>query len=262
MNEVLESVLADLRAEGDQLRDWVANLSEEQWATRTTDEGWNVAHQIAHLLWTDEVAVYAATDKAAFDDLIMSALENPDHFVDEEADRISKLPKAQLLARWDASRANLEKVLRETESKIPWFGPPMSATSMGTARLMETWAHAHDVAEALGIDVPRTDRVKHICHLGIRTRGFAYSVRGKEKPDVEIRVELVSPSGELWTWGDESAPEKVTGSAWDFGLLAVRRRHRDDVDVQADGPHASEWLGIVQAFAGNPGNDPKRLEER
>ncbi len=262
MSDVLDAVLADLRAEGEQLQQWVSDLTPEQWATKTTDEGWTVAHQVAHLMWTDEVSVYAATDKEAFDAMIMSALNDPEHFVDQEADRLAKLPSNELLARWNESRANLEKVLRETTDKIPWFGPPMSATSMATARIMETWAHSLDVAEGLGIEKPKNDRVKHICHLGVRTRGFAYSVRGKEAPDVEIRIELTSPSGELWTWGPEDALERITGSAWDFGLLAVRRRHRDDTDVKATGEHASDWLNIIQAFAGMPGNDPKRLEDR
>ena len=32
----------------------------------------------------------------------------------------------------------------------PWYGPSMSARSFVTARLMETWAHGMDVADALG----------------------------------------------------------------------------------------------------------------
>ena len=33
----------------------------------------------------------------------------------------------------------------------------------------------------------------------------------------------------------------------------TQRRHRDDVDVRAEGAAADEWLGIAQAFAGPPG---------
>ncbi len=54
----------------------------------------------------------------------------------------------------------------------------------------------------------------------------------------------------------------MTGSGYDFALLATRRRHVDDVDVRAEGEHAAHWLTIVQAFAGLPGNDPARLAER
>ena len=57
---------------------------------------------------------------------------------------------------------------------MPWFGPPMSPTSMATARFMETWAHALDVYDALGIEPEPTDRIRHVAHLGVRTRDFAF----------------------------------------------------------------------------------------
>ena len=62
---VLDDVLYDLTAEGDQLESWVTPLSDEQWRTPTPAAGWDVATTIAHLAWTDEVVVVAATDPAA-----------------------------------------------------------------------------------------------------------------------------------------------------------------------------------------------------
>lgn len=270
---VLDDVLADLTAESDQLDGWVAGLDPAGWATVTTPEGWTVAHQIAHLHWTDGASITAIEGGAAFEALAQIASADPAEFVDVESDRLAQTPPAELLASWRQGRADLAVALRGVPSgeKIPWFGPPMSPTSMATARMMETWAHSHDVADALAIDVPRTDRVRHVCHLGVRTRGFAYLVRGQQAPDVEIRVELTGPSGEIWAWGPEDAADRVSGDAelnyvrgdaWDFALLATRRRHRDDVDVQATGQAADEWLDIVQTFAGMPGNDPQPMSQR
>ena len=54
---VLESVLADLAAEGDRLDALVSGLDEAGWRTPTPAVGWDVAAQVAHLAWTDEVAV-------------------------------------------------------------------------------------------------------------------------------------------------------------------------------------------------------------
>ena len=68
------------------------------------------------------------------------------------------------------------------DQKLPWYGPPMSATSMATARFMETWAHARDVADALGVTLPQDDRVRHVVHLGVRTRGFAFASNGLRRP--------------------------------------------------------------------------------
>ncbi|MDN5758153.1 MAG: maleylpyruvate isomerase family mycothiol-dependent enzyme, partial [Tomitella sp.] len=149
----LEPVLADLTAEGDSLDALVADLSSERWATPTPAAGWTVAHQIAHLAWTDAASIRAATDEAAFDELVRSAWQDPTGFVDTAADEWAAQRAAEILARWRAGRAELVDALRSRPAgaKVPWFGPPMSPASMATARIMETWAHGEDVADALGV---------------------------------------------------------------------------------------------------------------
>jgi uncharacterized protein (TIGR03084 family) len=129
----------------------------------------------------------------------------------------------------------------------------MSPTSMATARFMETWAHGLDVADALGVPAAPTDRVRHVAHLGVRTRDFAFVNRGLEPPTTEFRVELVAPSGERWEWGPAEAAQSVRGSAYDFCLLVTQRRHRADLDLAAVGEDADRWLDIAQAFAGPAG---------
>ncbi len=263
MTDRLTEVLSDLTAESEQLDGWVCDLPDDAWSTQTPANGWTVAHQIAHLHWTDEASCNAI-DGDAFADVLKEAAANPTGYVDKAAESLVGLSPGELLTRWRTGRASLTDALRSVApgERIAWFGPPMSPASMATARLMETWAHGHDVAEGLGIEVPVTSRVRHVCHLGVRTRGFAYAVRGLEQPDTEVYVELRGPEGESWTWGSADAPERVTGSAWDFALLVTRRRHLDDVDVQADGSDAEQWLTIAQAFAGMPGRDPVRRADR
>lgn len=250
---VLDTLLTDLKAEGDRLRDTVAALDDPAWRTPTPAEGWDVATQVAHLAWTDEAAIRAATDKEAWDAVVVAAIDDPDGFVDKAAREGATAAPAELLARWDAARTRLAEVLATHEGRIPWFGPAMSPASMATARLMETWAHALDVYDALGLERPVTDRIRHVAHLGVRTRDFAYAVHGLEPPAEEFRVELRAPSGERWTWGPEDAVQRVTGSAYDFCLLVTQRAHRDDTDLVAEGVDAEHWLTIAQAFAGPPG---------
>ena len=137
--------------------------------------------------------------------------------------------------------------------KLLWFGPPMSAASMATARLMETWAHGLDVADALGAPPSATARLKSIAHLGVRTRNFAYSVHGQTPPAEEFRVELTAPDGGLWAWGPDAAAQKVSGPALDFCYLVTQRRPRATLALTAQGADAEHWLGIAQAFAGPPG---------
>jgi uncharacterized protein (TIGR03084 family) len=255
VNERLAEVLGDLRDEGDQLEDLVVPLDEAGWRVPTPAAGWDVAHQVAHLAWTDEVAVQAAADRPAWDVTAQEALADPDGFVDAAAARVADLPAADLLARWRAARAALVEALGAVPdgTRLPWFGPPMSATSMATARFMETWAHARDVAAALGVELPRHDRVRHVVHLGVRTRGFAYANRGLAAPTSDVRVVLALPSGATVEHGPADAGSSVTGSAHDFALVVTQRLHPADADLVATGADAEEWLGLAQAFAGPPG---------
>jgi uncharacterized protein (TIGR03084 family) len=260
-NAVLEQVLADLTAEGDALEQAVLPLDEQGWRTPVPAEGWDIATTIVHLAWTDEAALAAGTDKEAWDALVMAAIGDPTGYVDSIAFEGAKAPATEILARWRAARPALVTMLRDFPpgQKLPWFGPPMSPTSMATARFMETWAHALDVYDALvsaGSITARpepTDRIRHIAHLGVRTRNFAFGVHGLEAPADEFRVELTAPSGELWTWGPEDAAQTVTGPAYDFCLRVTQRQHRDDLALVATGPDADRWLDIAQAFAGPSG---------
>lgn len=263
---VLDGVIADLTAEGDQLRSAVEILDAHGWATATSAEGWDIATTIAHLLWTDEVAVLAAGSmteegEKAWDEVVAKAVADPSGFVDEGARELAALPPAEILDRWDAGRAALVETLRGYPEgrRIPWFGPPMSPTSMATARFMETWAHALDVYDALHLRPEVTDRIRHVAHLGVRTRNFSFANNGLEAPAEEFRVELAAPSGTTWTWGPEDAAQSVTGSALDFCRLVTQRIHRDDTDLVAVGDDAAAWLTIAQAFAGPAGGGrPKR----
>ncbi|QBR93051.1 TIGR03084 family metal-binding protein [Nocardioides euryhalodurans] len=255
MNDVLEQVLADLDAEGARLDALLDDLPEDDWRRPTPAHGWDVATQVAHLAWTDEAAVLAATDKAAWDTLLLDMLEDPEGVVDRTALEGGRVPPEALLARWHTARRSLADALRAHPpgGRMPWFGPPMSATSMATARFMETWAHGLDVHDGLGARPEPTDRIRHVAHLGVRTRGFAFVVHGQEAPTEEVRVELTAPSGDLWTWGPADAAQSVRGSAYDFCLLVTQRVHRLDTALVAQGRDANTWLEIAQCFAGPPG---------
>ena len=248
-------MVTDLRAESDGLDAIVADLPAEQWAAATPAAGWTIAHQIAHLLWTDRVALTAVTDADGFAAVLAEAAKDPTGFVDAGADELAALPPDELLANWRQTRARLHDELLTVADgrKLPWFGPPMSAASMATARLMETWAHGLDVADTLGVKRPATARLRSIAHIGVRTRDFAFSINGMTPPADPFRVELRAPDGSLWEWGPADAAQRVTGTAEDFCMLVTQRRPRTDLAVQAVGTDAEKWLGIAQAFAGPPG---------
>ena len=261
MNDLLTGVLDDLAAEGERLDGLVAGLPASDWRRPTPSPGWDVAAQVAHLAWTDEAAHAAATDKARWDALVVEAMADPEHFADRTALTGGVAAPSVILDRWRTARSRLDGALRAYPDgqKMPWYGPPMSATSMATARFMETWAHSLDVHEALGAEPEVSDRVRHVAHLGVRTRNFSFSVHGLPAPSAEFRISLTAPSGDLWAWGPEDAAQTVTGTAYDFCLLVTQRVNRKDTSLVAVGRDASTWLSIAQCFAGptGEGRDPR-----
>lgn len=247
--------VAELRAESDDLDALVAPLDAGRWADPTPAAGWTIAHQIGHLLWTDRAALAAVTDEAGFAEMLAAAAQDPDGFVDAGADELAAVPPAELLTDWRVTRERLHEALLSVAEgrKLPWFGPPMSATSMATARLMETWAHGLDVADALGVKRPATERLRSIAHIGVRTRDYAFAINNLTPPTEPFLVELRGPGGDTWSWGPPDAVQRVTGSGEDFCFLVTQRRPLNALDLTASGADAQRWLEIAQAFAGPPG---------
>ena len=254
-----QALFADLAAEGNDLDALVADLPEAGWRSDSAAPGWTIAHQIAHLAWTDEVAILAATDPDEFAARLKAAVSAPTTFVNDAAAEGAQLPPADLLANWRTGRKAMVDALAAVPPghKLPWFGPPMAAPSMATARIMETWAHGQDIVDGLGLTRQPTARLRHVAHIGVRTVNFAFTLHNLPLPTEPFRVELAGPNGETWTWGEPNAANRVTGPALDFCLLVTQRRHPDDLNLEFAGDQATQWKSIAQAFAGLPGEGRK-----
>ncbi len=243
----------DLAAEHHDLDALVAPLDVAQWSRATPAPGWAVRDQISHLAFFDATAVLALTDLAAFaasrEELLSAAPADPSINLGRT------VPPDELLAAWRGGRAELLAAARDVDPKarIEWYGPPMSARSFLTARLMEGWAHGQDVADALGATRVPTDRLRHVAHIGVTARGWSYVVHGKDPPSEPMRVELIGPGGDEWSWGDTGVANVVRGPALDFCLVVTQRRNVADTALVATGELADEWLHLAQAFAGGPG---------
>lgn len=251
-NVAMDAICDDLHEEHLSLDAIVVELTEEQWSTATPSAGWSVRDQISHLWFFDQRAALAIRDPDEFAADTARLVENGGTRASIEPGR--SRTGGELLAAWRADRDDLLLLARTVDpsSRVPWYGPAMAARSFITARLMETWAHGQDVADALGVQRTPTARLKHVAHIGVRARPFSYLINGLEPPDVPVYVALTAPDGTLWEWGEPS-PDSVRGDALDFCLVVTQRRHRADTGLVVEGPRALEWIGIAQAFAGEPG---------
>ncbi|HEV2369403.1 MAG TPA: TIGR03084 family metal-binding protein [Acidimicrobiales bacterium] len=250
----LSSLCADAEAEHADVAAMVAGLAPAAWATPTPAPGWDIRDQVGHLAFFDYAAALAIRDPQAFARMQAGAEADAD-FVEGVRARWVDRSGPEVLEWWAAERASfLAAVLASDPAlRVPWFGPPMSLASKVTARIMETWAHGQDVADALGRTRAATDRLRHVAHIGVRARPFSYLARGREMPAADVAVELRAPSGATWSWEEAGSADRVEGTGLDFCLVVTQRRHLDDTDLSATPGPAREWMEIAQAFAGPPG---------
>jgi uncharacterized protein (TIGR03084 family) len=245
-------IVDDLVAEQETLDDLMSSIDEAAWSTPSTAEGWTVADEIAHLAFSDEVAV--------------SSLNGADS---EEFARLRRTPRGRgssvirspaegrsgpdILTWWRQVRTTEVDSFRRIDptARVLWGPNYMAAPSLCTARLMETWAHGLDCFMALGAEPTDSDRLRHSCHITYRAIPHAFRDGGRDMPGSldELVVELTSPAGEMWRFGSEGAPQRIEGSAAEFARVGVRRRRlADATTLRGTGPLAVAALGTLKAY--------------
>lgn len=254
----LNAITSDLAEESSDLDRIVAALDLVDWDRPTPAVGWTVRDQISHLAYFDDVATLALNDPDAFAPISLAvshAMESGEDPMQEHLLRGRSMTPSDLMAWWRYARQQLAgaAIVTDPHKRVPWFGPPMGARSFLSARMMECWAHGQDIADTLGVQRTPTRRLRHVAHIGVGARAFSYAIRGLELPTEPVRVELRSPQGDLWDWGPEESPSVVRGTALDFCLVVIRRRHVAATGLVVIGEPARGWMGIAQSFAGPPG---------
>ena len=252
----MAALTADLAAETRDLDAMLAPLPSADWDLPTPAAGWAIRDQVSHLAWFDGAATLAAADPARFERETQQQIAAlAADFTEAIARDHRHLSPAELRDWLARARAEYLRVFAglDPSARLPWYGPPMSAASCVTARLMETWAHGQDIADTIGCQRVPTARLRHVAHLGVATMGYSFALHGQPVPATAVRVELAAPGGSTWTWGPPDAPGRVEGDALDFCLLVTQRRNRGDIGLRASGPVAGAWLDLAQAFAGPPG---------
>jgi uncharacterized protein (TIGR03083 family) len=277
----LDGLLTDLAREQEALGAVLAPIEREEWLASTPAPGWAVRDQVSHLAYFDASAALALVAPDRFAEhkralLAGKAGGEPDVALGRT------LQPSELFESWRSGTADLLEAatarasaqgaasdlsggpaepVRHPSARVAWYGPDMSLASFLTARLMETWAHGQDVRDALGLAPSVSDRLRHVCHLGVSARRYAHAVHGVEDDGTPVRVEAVAPAGETWAWGPDDAEERISGSALGLAFVFTQRRHVDDTDVRAVGPAAVRWVAIAQAYAGPAGPGRPRMGE-
>ncbi len=256
----LAIAVQDLAAEGDALFGLLVEMDTGYWTQVTNFKRWTTWDVVAHLHFSDFMALTSLRSADEFHNLIANI-------------RHSSLAKyttswlaagghpptgPQLLERWHATFLALCVELERADpiERFVWAGPGMKARMFATARQMETWAHGWEIYDLMNVERTHSDRLRNIVEIGVRTFGWAFENRGLEVPEEVPYVELISPSGAKWHWNDPEAAHSVIGSAVDFCQVVTQVRHVADTQLRVSGDNATAWMRIAQCFAGPPENPP------
>jgi uncharacterized protein (TIGR03084 family) len=251
----VDAVVADLAAQQAELSAVLGALDEGGWRAPTRCEGWDVADVVLHLAQTDELGIGSITGRFTEVALTLAGGSGPGRSIDEGADtlvvRQRGRPRAEVVARWSQAASQLVGLLdaMDLSSRVQWVTGEISARTMATTRLAETWIHAGDVADAVGISLPPTDRLRQIARLAWRTLPYAFSSAGLSMSG-PVAFRLTSPSGEPWEFvSEEPALTTVIGPAEELCAVAARRLPASATTLRGEGPDASSVLELVRTYA-------------
>ena len=110
----------------------------------------------------------------------------------------------------------------------------------------------------LSADREEHDRIRNIVVLGINTFGWTLKVRGEKSPEPMPFVSLVSPSGEVWIYGESQQRNFTQGDAVEFAQVVTQTRNIADTSLTVVGHSASDWMSNAQCFAGGSNLTPEK----
>ncbi|MCG8443597.1 MAG: TIGR03084 family metal-binding protein [Caulobacterales bacterium] len=245
----------DFLDESDAAHALVAPLTDAELATPTQFKGWSISDIIGHLHmwnWAADLSLTDADAFAAFWERVAAHLGAGRSLNAFEKEWLGALTGTALVTAWRGFTIPMAARFGEADpsARVRWAGPDMSVRSSITARLMETWAHAQAIYDVMGRERRDEDRIGNIVRLGVNTYGWTFTVRNMEVPDPMPHLRLTAPSGALWTYGEESASERIEGPATAFCQVVAQTRNIADVDLAVTGANARLWMENAQCFAG------------
>ena len=244
-----------LAGQQDELSRILTDLDGDGWHRPTRCEGWDVADVVLHLAQTNEMAIGSATgDYDAVLSRLTEGLEWAASVDDGAAMMVTRERGASdsaILARWSSTAREFADVLADADlsERVQWVAGELSLRTLATTRLAETWIHSGDVAEALGMPLPATDRVQLIARLAWRTLPYAFSSAGRRLSG-PVAFRLTGPDGSPCEFiPEEAAVTTISGPVADLCQVAARRVTASETDLHGEGPDAVAVLELVRTYA-------------
>jgi uncharacterized protein (TIGR03084 family) len=252
----MDDILSALASQHTELAEIVDGCRNDDWEQPTRCEGWDVASVLAHLALTDEIATASALGELdRYGDGLLGSREHQTVTVDDAAAAQVAAERGAggdaIRKRWHDASATLRGALQagDLHQRVTWVAGKLSLQTLATTRLSECWIHSGDIASALGITLPPTDRLRYIARLAWRTLPYAFE-RADLTMNGPVALELIGPNGEQWRFDpDRPALTTIRGSAAEFCDVAARRVDPTETGLVATGPDASEVLRLVRTYA-------------
>ena len=251
----------DFRDESEALYRLIKPLEEADYDRVTLFRDWTVNDVIQHLHFFNYVADLTLTDEEEFKRVyakLKDRQEKSGSLVEATDQMLDGLKGIALRDAWRDYYLEMADrfYAADPKQRLLWVGPTMSARSSISARLMETWSHAQEIYDLLGVERENRDLIKSIVVMGMNTFGWTFINRKEEVPEPVPHVRLTAPSGDIWEWNPENETDHVEGNAAEFCQVVTQTRNIADTDLKVTGEIATRWMSVAQCFAGPPRNPP------
>lgn len=251
----------DFRDESEALYSLIEPLGEADYVRVTLFRDWTVNDVMQHLHFFNYVADLTLTDEEAFKRVYGELSELRDKsgsLIDATDKMLDGLKGTALRDAWRAYYMEMSDrfYAADPKQRLLWVGPSMSARSSISARLMETWSHAQEIYDLLGVKRENRDLIKSIAVMGMNTFGWTFINRKEEVPEPVPHVRLTAPSGDIWEWNPENTADLVEGDASEFCQVVTQTRNIADTNLKVSGEIATRWMSVAQCFAGPARNPP------
>jgi len=234
------------------------HLDEANFEQETLFKNWTINDILVHLHFWNTGADLALNQPDEFDAMTSKLLDaikagnlrpHENHAIPERGHR--------LLEVWYKLTKKLadDFSVVDPKARLKWVGPTMSARTCISARQMEVWAHGQAVFDLLGKDRPEGERILNVIILGINAFAWSHQVHGLPVPKTMPKLALISPCGEEWCFGEETAGH-IIGSAVEFAQVVTQTRNIADTGLNVSGDIAEKWMKNAQCFAGPPEKPP------